>query len=266
MQRLIPFCALVQEIGLCGVRAMTLERVLDVGGWFVPFPNATHVVDLMPYETRGAKLQPGPLEGERFSKETWFQCDFLAPGFRLPYPDKYFDFVYCGHTVEDLTDPAPLLAEMARVGTRGKISCPSRIHEQTRGVLDRKTNLIGHQHHKWIVEVEDGGLKLYSKSDSQLNHAVIPHRVYEREIASNRYDAEVEFEWRDAIPFCFVRGAVCALRASQLASSIKMSSHDRLTDAAVRFARRVKYMREGNPNWWPEIVEISRPYSTIPIG
>ena len=29
-----------------------LPRVLDVGGWHDPFDLATHVLDIMPYETR----------------------------------------------------------------------------------------------------------------------------------------------------------------------------------------------------------------------
>jgi hypothetical protein len=30
------------------------DRILDVGGWAAPFRPATHVLDLMPFETRGA--------------------------------------------------------------------------------------------------------------------------------------------------------------------------------------------------------------------
>lgn len=90
---------------------LQLDRVLDVGGWFKPNNSATHVVDLMPYETRGAALHLDPHPGERFKKDTWFQANFLDSDFRLPFEDDYFDFVTCGHTVEDLTDPIPLLSE-----------------------------------------------------------------------------------------------------------------------------------------------------------
>ena len=63
-------------------RLPTTAKILDVGGWFIPCPLATHVVDIMPWETRGAKLQLNPLPGERFTKETWFQVDCLNPSIR----------------------------------------------------------------------------------------------------------------------------------------------------------------------------------------
>lgn len=48
-------------------------RVLDAGGWFIPLPRATHVVDLMPYETRRCVVTLEPLAGERFTRDTWLQ-------------------------------------------------------------------------------------------------------------------------------------------------------------------------------------------------
>jgi hypothetical protein len=29
---------------------------LDIGGWFIPYPRATHVVDIMPWETRTGRV------------------------------------------------------------------------------------------------------------------------------------------------------------------------------------------------------------------
>jgi hypothetical protein len=45
-------------------------RILDAGGWFKPLARATHVLDLMPYETRRGVLAPAPLVGERFTRDT----------------------------------------------------------------------------------------------------------------------------------------------------------------------------------------------------
>ncbi len=161
--------------------------MLDLGGWFLPEPRATHVVDLMPWATRRAKLSLERLGDERFSSETWYQADFLKPGFQLPFADKSFDLVICGHTVEDLADPAPLLLEMARVGKRGVIECPSRFSEQTKGIRNRETSACGHPHHHWIVESVAGTLLLHSKHDSELDREsrVIPLRHFE----SRRSDA-----------------------------------------------------------------------------
>ena len=77
-------------------------KILDAGGWFKPFSLATHVVDLMPWETRGGKLQLEALPDERFTKQTWHQINFLQPNLELPFDDKYFDFSICSHTLEDL--------------------------------------------------------------------------------------------------------------------------------------------------------------------
>jgi hypothetical protein len=48
--------------------------VLDVGGWAKPLPRADWVLDLMPYETRGAygTSDSGP---ERFTTDTWIERD-----------------------------------------------------------------------------------------------------------------------------------------------------------------------------------------------
>lgn len=244
------------------------ERILDVGGWFIPFKAATHVADLMPYETRGAKLELAPLPGEKFTKDSWHQCDFLAPNLRLPYPDSYFDFVYCGQTIEDLKDPTGILIEMTRVGKRGTISCPSRIHEQTVGVADRKARGIGHPHHHWIVEVEQGILKLYSKFDSKLSSSnrCIPLLVYEREIISKRYTPNTELHWQNGIAFCFNRGHECEDRARQFTRSFDIRRYERVLDAMLRFGRRQKYKNRSSRDWWSEIVDASRPYSKIEIG
>lgn len=66
-----------------------VASLLDVGGWFRPLPIATHVADLFPYETRGGRLSLSPEPGERYSRESWVQVDFLAAGFRLPFPDLF---------------------------------------------------------------------------------------------------------------------------------------------------------------------------------
>jgi len=78
------------------------------------------------------------------------------------------DLVLCGHTIEDLKDPEPILIEMQRVGKQGFIECPSRLHEQTKGIRDRESVKAGHPHGYWIVESQDKELLLYSKQDSCL--------------------------------------------------------------------------------------------------
>ncbi len=247
------------------------KSILDVGGWFKPEPRATHVLDLMPWETRGAKLSLSPLPGEQFSKATWAQADFLKPDFRIPFPDKSFDLVICGHTIEDLTNPEPLLREMERVGKRGIIECPSRWSEQTRGIRDRATNLPGHPHHHWIVESVDDCLHLYSKQASRLDGKarLLPLCFTEQQFEKNRDTIFAIHAWTNALSFRVFDGAECQAAAEKFVALQNVPPADRLRDFALRFARRLRNKLRGNSaedfSWWPKIVAESQPFSSIEL-
>ncbi len=244
--------------------------MLDVGGWLSPEPRATHVVDLMPWETRGVRLNLAALPGERFTKDTWVQKDFLSEGFALPFPDKFFDLVICGQTVEDLTDPNQLLEEMKRVSRAGLIESPSRVSEQTLGVRDRESGYPGHPHHCWIMDIEADCLVLYSKHDSALNEdsVLIPLEFYENMAQGKREN--LVFAWQDDFVHRIVRGNECAAKAVETVRSLQIPVTVRLKDRALRFMRRARSRlrgrREEDFSWWHEIIEQSRPYSTIDLG
>jgi SAM-dependent methyltransferase len=246
-------------------------RVLDVGGWFKPEARATHVLDLMPWETRGARLSLSALPGERFSKATWHQADFLKPGLRLPFPDKSFDLVVCGHTIEDLADPAALLGEMQRVGVRGLIECPSRITEQTKGMRDRESSLPGHPHHHWIVESVGGVLELYSKSDSDLGDEkrLLPLSFTEERLHAGKAAGIVVHAWENEIAWRFIQGDACRRRAEEFVRGLDVSWSIRAKDRALRGARRMRTRFRGgppdDPAWWDRIVELSQPYSSLEL-
>lgn len=245
--------------------------VLDVGGWFKPEPRATHVIDLLPWETRGAKLTLAPLPGERFRKDTWTQADFLAPDLRLPFADHSFDLVLCGHTIEDLVDPEPLLRELARVARRGLIECPSRLAEQTVGWRDRASTRAGHPHHHWIIDDESGVLVLYSKADSALHTArrLIPLEFTERLVRHDQDRHFSSFPWSGSFAFRIVRGAECRRRAQDFVTALKIPASVRGEDRLLRFARRIRSYSQGHFqedfSWWPKIVAASRPYSRIDL-
>ena len=124
------------------------DLVLDVGGWAKPFPRADWVLDLMPYETRGAYGERSS-EPERFSTETWIEQDICD---REPWPfsDGQFDFAICSHTLEDVRDPIWVCSELMRVARAGYIEVPSRLEEQAWGVAG---NWVGWSHHHWLVDV-----------------------------------------------------------------------------------------------------------------
>ena len=137
-------------------------RLLDVGGWAQPLNRADCVVDLLPFETRGqyGSIGPGP---ERFDASTWIEHDICGPP--LPFDDDSFDFVVCSHVLEDIRDPLRVCREMVRVGKAGYVEVPSREIESTWGVEGR---YAGYYHHRWLVELRDGGLVFRFKTPALL--------------------------------------------------------------------------------------------------
>jgi len=224
----------------------------------------------MPWETRGARLSLERKPEEMFSKETWYQADFLQPGFRLPFQDKSFDFVICGHTIEDLSDPVPLLREMQRVGNRGVIECPSRLMEQTIGVRGRESCQPGHPHHHWIVESMNGALLLYSKRDSRLvdRSTTLPLTVEEELTRSGQEPEFMRHFWEDRIEFQVYTGDVCLQKARALVTSKNVTLLEWTKDRVYRLGRRMRRRFRRLPpqedvTWWTNIVATSKPYSRI---
>ena len=130
------------------------DRVLDVGGWHAPLNRADYVVDIMPYATRnrnGALLKE-VWPSERFSKDTFLPLDICRPE-PWPFKDKFFDFVFCSNTLEDVRDPVRVCSEMVRVGRAGLIEVPSRLVESIKGV--ERPFYTGYYHHRWLCEVEN---------------------------------------------------------------------------------------------------------------
>ncbi len=246
-------------------------RILDAGGWFIPLQGATHVIDIMPYETRRGRLAPVPEPGERFTRATWTQIDFLRPDLRLPYPDGFFDFVYCGHTLEDLADPVPLLREFTRVARAGRIVSPSRYVEQTCGVRDRARRQPGHPHHYWIIDVGPEGIEFSRKSVSvESFDCQIPLMTYERLTQNAPGLASLDWLWQGPIRWQFCDDNTARARARATVAALGISRGTWCHDAALRAARRVRdqvlHRRVDDPAaWWQQMLALSRPYSTLPI-
>ncbi len=246
-------------------------RILDCGGWFIPLSQATHVVDLMPYETRGARLQLTALPGERFTRDTWTQVDFLAPDFRLPFPDRTFDFAYCSHTIEDLASPFALLGELARVSRAGALVTPSRLSEHTTGRRDRMTNRLGHPHHHWIIDTYAGRPRFASKTASFEGawwSTSIPLRLAEKIHCAAPGSDEWVMCWNDTLTWEVVTPGEARKLAHTFAKASGANMINRSADLLRRGLRKLKYYREvdngsATRKGWSEIVALSQPYSRI---
>lgn len=132
------------------------DLVLDVGGWARCFNRADYVIDAGPYDTHGLHYKTyenlGPQGGpiEHFTAETWIQRD-ICDREPWPFPDKFFDYCTCSHTLEDIRDPLWVCSEMIRVAKRGYIEIPSILFEMSRG---REEGVpVGLCHHRWLIEI-----------------------------------------------------------------------------------------------------------------
>jgi ubiquinone/menaquinone biosynthesis C-methylase UbiE len=155
-------------------RARAGARVLDVGGGRHPLNLATHVLDLMPYADTGAHGALDPQNERRFSPETWINHDVCTAPW--PFPDKFFDFSFCSHLLEDVRDPINVCAELIRTSKAGYIETPSRTREifakarffELRALAGQMPD-VGFNHHRWFVEIDGTHVKFTAKDQRLLN-------------------------------------------------------------------------------------------------
>jgi hypothetical protein len=149
--------------------------VLDVGGWAAPLNRADWVLDLMPYETRGSLIPggfgPAP---ERFDASRWVLRD-ICDREPWPWPDDFFDFAVCVTTLEDVRDPIGVCRELSRVAKAGYVEVPTLFAELLHWW---EGPWLGHEHHRWLCDIEDGGLVFLHKPHSI--HADRRLRVHRR--------------------------------------------------------------------------------------
>ena len=114
-------------------------RILEVGPGDLPFPTATHYID---------HIDNPELKGEKIILNI---CENT-----LPFPDKYFDFVYCRHVLEDLHNPEFIFKELRRVCKNGYIETPSPIAEMSN--VEMGAVYKGYVHHRYLVWNNNDGV------------------------------------------------------------------------------------------------------------
>jgi hypothetical protein len=129
--------------------------------------RADWVLDVMPYETRNVMIPEGfGPRPERYSADTWVRRDMCAHE-PWPWEDDFFDTVICTFTLEDVRDPVWVCREMSRVGKAGYIEVPTWLDELTWGNPEGSGGAwVGHEHHRWLVSLEDGVLVFLAKFHS----------------------------------------------------------------------------------------------------
>ncbi len=148
-------------------QAGAAPRVLAVGAGHGLLHAATHVIDGGPWSAAVASVDPG--NRRRSLPATWTMADICVTPW--PYPDKYFDFSFCSHVLEDVRDPLAVLREISRVSRAGYIETPSRVREifvaatfpRLAAWLGR-TPAVGFPNHRWYVENIQGQFRFLAKT------------------------------------------------------------------------------------------------------
>lgn len=146
------------------------SKVLDVGGGKNPWFRATHIIDKRGYDERLGEPLHSPGGKVYFQPENWLDRDFFE--LPWPYPDKYFDFSICADTLEDIRDPIAVAKEIQRVSKAGYICDPTRATESNIGgdKSPLSNQLFGYFHHRWFVEIVDGGMQFTMKTPLMFQH------------------------------------------------------------------------------------------------
>jgi hypothetical protein len=123
-----------ESLLLVNSRITDKMRVLEIGPGAYPFRRADIYCD---YKDWGS-VDVGKL----------VLCDSSME--KLPFYDKEFDFVYCRHVLEDMTNPVFLCSEMSRVAKAGYLETPSPMAEFIRGVDGGSPSWRGYHHHRYL--------------------------------------------------------------------------------------------------------------------
>jgi ubiquinone/menaquinone biosynthesis C-methylase UbiE/predicted O-methyltransferase YrrM/glycosyltransferase involved in cell wall biosynthesis len=120
------------------------DTVLDIGSGHLPFPLATHLADVT-LEDHGRGRAGTPFR--HVQGKPVYECDVE----KMPFREKEFDFVYCSHVLEHVTDPEKACRELIRVGKRGYVETPTK-------AKDLFLNSADTSHHTRHFEWKDGRL------------------------------------------------------------------------------------------------------------
>lgn len=156
-------------------------KILEIGPGPRPFKHATHFIE----------------HEARFVKENTTVIDVEFDSF--PFPDKYFDFVYCRHVLEDLDNPFHCISEIQRVSNAGYIETPNPVAEISRYVSD--TDHRGYIHHRWFVAADFD--KLYFLAKYPMFEYTTNESLNERfySLLKNPFNWNTYYFWENDIRF-----------------------------------------------------------------
>lgn len=167
-------------------------KVLEIGPGISPFSRATHFLGIG--NNRQHYRQEIP----------YTTCDLNVMN-KLPFADNEFDFVYCRHVLEDLSNPFIVCNEMSRVAKAGYIETPSPLVEVCRGVnLKEDKNPApwrGYHHHRYFVWSEKETLFFATKFPILEHHSFGNEDAFRKILTSNAFSWNNYFFWDGKINY-----------------------------------------------------------------
>ena len=176
------------------------DKVLDMGSGHIPFPHATHLADIsISNDNIGRAGNLFKYQGDK----PVFECSIE----NTPFSNKEFDFVYCSHVLEHVSNPETACRELMRIGRRGYIECPTR-GKDTFFATAKISN------HHWAVECLNGVLIFteYSEREKKgiecdilLTMNCSPQNMREKAIAGlgiiKASELNIMLLWEDSFPY-----------------------------------------------------------------
>lgn len=130
------------------------DKVLDIGSGHLPFPMATHLADLAVEDHNFGRAG---IPFKHVQGKPVYNCGVEE----MPFENKSFDFVYCSHVLEHVTDPIKACKELMRVAKRGYLETPTR-------AKDLFLNTAKISNHHWMVDYFNDRLVFTEYTDQQL--------------------------------------------------------------------------------------------------
>jgi ubiquinone/menaquinone biosynthesis C-methylase UbiE len=130
------------------------DTVLDIGSGHLPFPMATHLAD---FATEDGHYGRAGAPFKFVQGKPVYNCSVEE----MPFMDGAFDFVYCSHVLEHVSDPIKACRELMRVAKRGYLETPTR-------AKDLFLNTAKISNHRWMVEYFNDRLVFSEYSNDQI--------------------------------------------------------------------------------------------------
>jgi len=154
------------------VEESQFTRVLEItAGGARSFNMATHVIS---GQKRFVRSEEGFSAQTPLGNSTALYWNLNLDTDRFPFEDDFFDFVYCHHVLQDLSNPAHAFEELTRVARNGFVESPSPLMSTL--LWDEYANLgfRGHPRHRFLLWTERESNTLHMIPKFPLMDQILP--------------------------------------------------------------------------------------------